>query len=117
VRSTAGRDVLESASHSGPGVRDAGRPDTIEPPNSETPLMRAPQPGSSGPSEASQPPDADALPVPEKFLVVSQGAEYHGLPAVSITLWKININFGPADTNTYPLPDDTDTVVEIELEA
>ena len=26
------------------------------------------------------------------------------------------INFGPAETNTYRLPDDTDTVVEIELE-
>ncbi len=41
-----------------------------------------------------------------------------------ITCWNTEaypehafINFGPVDTNTYPLPDDTDTVVEIELES
>ena len=40
-----------------------------------------------------------------------------------ITTWNTEaypehafINFGPAETNTYPLPDDTDTVVEIELQ-
>jgi alpha-L-fucosidase len=41
-----------------------------------------------------------------------------------ITCWNTEaypehafINFGPVDTNTYPLPDDTDTVVEIELDS
>jgi alpha-L-fucosidase len=64
-----------------------------------------------------------ALPIPDiknnikKVRLVSDGSEMK-----LIDTWNIKeypdyafINFGPRDTDTYPLPDDIDTVVEFEL--